>query len=598
MNPAASSAVRLAYREETDRVLRRRLDLTVCLFLLLVGVSVVLEPSFHPDRATAILAVYTAEVSICLLGLAGWRLTAVRPSLVGATMSGVLAVLLSWYNGAVGAPVERFATAQVCLLSGLVVLVPWGWRAQLFVSAAAMLSMMLATPPGAEAEGIAYAGLAVITGGTTSVVGAFFLDRYRHDAFVRAALQREEMEIAAALVHVGETLNAHLDQPDMLKQVNRLAVQSLGCDWCSTFVWDETRAAFRLHANVGSTPEVRAELAQIDIGWDAFPLMRELRSGEVVEMADAANQSLVPAELQRRFQVASALYVPITRRDHVSGILIIGYATRTGPFSTKQRRLALGIAQATAVALENARLIADLQRANRLKSEFVATMSHELRTPLNVITGYADLLAEDTFGALNAEQRDSIDRVRRAAIELLELVTATLDLGRLEAGRENPELGPVDLDDLFAELDGELEPLVPPAVVLHWSTALPAHPILADRVRLKTVVKNLVGNALKFTPSGRVDMQASVAADVLTLRVRDTGIGIAPEYLPVIFEMFRQVDGSSTRRFGGVGLGLHIVKRLVTMLNGTITVESTPDVGSAFTVTVPTRVLGEERASA
>src|SRR5262245_65822784 len=98
-------------------------------------------------------------------------------------MSGLLAVLLSWYNGAVGAPVERFATAQVCLLSGLVVLVPWGWRAQLFVSAAAMLSMMLATPPGAEAEGIAYAGLAGITGGRTSGDGAFFPDRYRHAPF-------------------------------------------------------------------------------------------------------------------------------------------------------------------------------------------------------------------------------------------------------------------------------------------------------------------------------------------------------------------------------------------------------------------------------
>src|SRR5262249_55518563 len=158
-NPAASSAVGLCYREETDRALRRRLDLTVGLFLLFVGVSVVLEPSFHPERTTAILAAYTAQVFVCLLGLAGWHLTAVRPRLVGAAMSGVLALLLSWYTGAVAAPVERFATAQVCLLSGLVVLVPWGWGAQLFVSAASMLSMMLATAPGAEAESIAYAAL-------------------------------------------------------------------------------------------------------------------------------------------------------------------------------------------------------------------------------------------------------------------------------------------------------------------------------------------------------------------------------------------------------------------------------------------------------
>ncbi len=586
-----------AYGDEVGRTLRHRLDLTALLFLVLVGTSVVIEHRFHPERARVLTLVFGAEAVVCLVGVLSVRLATRSPGAVSAAVAAALSLLLGWYNGLVAADVERYATAEVCLLTGLVVLLPWGWRAQLLVSVVALVSVGLATPPVAESERIAYAVLAVVAGGTTSVCGALFLHRYRYDAFVRAALQREETEIAEALVLVAETLNAHLDQPDMLERVNRLAVETLGCDWSSTYVADEAGATFRLQADVGLRPELRAELTHLDFRRDAFPVIDALATGEMVEIGDACAQSLVSPELMRRFDTASVLYAPIMRRDRLRGVLVNGYTQRTGLFSAKQRRLAVGIAHATAVALENARLIGDLQAASRLKSEFVATMSHELRTPLNVITGYTDLLAEDVFGPLSDEQRDTLERVRRSAFELLELVNATLDLGRLETGRETVASQPVRLDELFAELDRELEPLRPAAVALHWGNALGQQAVLGDRVKLKTVIKNLVGNALKFTPAGRVDVAAFVAEGVLTVKIRDTGSGIASEHLPVIFDMFRQVDGSSTRRFGGVGLGLHIVRRLVTALGGTVSVQSAVDVGSTFTVTVPTRVLRPETPS-
>jgi signal transduction histidine kinase len=590
MTPAAS------YRQEVDRTLRRRLDLAVVLFLILVGIAFVFERTYHPARWPVILWWYSGEAATCALGMLAIRSARWSPRLAGAVTMGVLSLLMSSYNAVVAGPIERFATAQVCLLSGIVVILPWGWRAQLAVSVSALAGVMLAAPWTGVDEGFAYAVLAVGAGATTSVWGAVFLERYRYDAFVRAAHQREETEIAAALVRVGQTLAVHLDQPDMLERVNQLALEALQCDWSSTFVWDEQRNAFRFAANVGSRPEIRAELALMDFGAE-LPLIGTLRAGLVLEMPDSMQQDLVPRALQRRFEVASALYVPISRGGTVTGVHIHGYRERTGQFSQNEHRLALGIAQATAVALENARLINDLHASSRLKSDFVATMSHELRTPLNVITGYADLLLDGAFGPLERKQVDTLGRMRQNALVLLDLVNATLDLGRLEAGRDPAVLAPVGLDALFAELKSELEALVPADVRLRWTTAPGARQLVTDRVKLKTILKNLVGNALKFTPTGIVDVSATSAGPHVQIAVRDTGIGIAAKDATVIFEMFRQGDGSSTRRFGGVGLGLHIVKRLVAILGGTIALDSTPGAGSTFTVTLPAPEVEERRAT-
>jgi signal transduction histidine kinase len=583
------TALAAAYRAETGRLLCRRLDLTISLALLFLGIGVIGERLSYPERAHAITIWYGTTLFVCAFGVVACRLPGLRaaPQTIGVAVMAAFALIVSWYEVLIGTPVEKAAMGHLCLLTSLVVMLPWGWRAQLGVVVTALAGFAVAVPYLLVRDTLWDSIITLVTGATSSVCGAFFLDRYRWDAFARTALLEQEADVAAALAHVGQTLNTHLNEPDMLERVNHLAVAVLACDWSSTFTWDDARQAFRLHSNVGTRPEIVTELAQLEFSRGSLPIISALDREELIEMPDVARQSLVPVDLQRRLEVASALYVPIRHRDEIVGVLAHGYRQRTGPFTAVQRRLALGIAHAAGIAVQNATLITDLQAASRLKSEFVSTMSHELRTPLNVITGYTDLLTEGAFDPLTELQDDTVRRVRRSALELLELVSATLDLSRLEAGRDRVLLAPVVLEELFAELGREIEPLVQDGVTLRWRNALGSQPITSDRVKLKTILKNLVGNAIKFTSAGAVEVAAALADEQLTLAVRDTGIGIAPADLSVIFDMFRQGDGSDTRRFGGVGLGLHIVRRLVDLLRGTISVSSAAGVGSTFTVVIP-----------
>ena len=598
--------LRVAYAHETARTLRHRLDLSAVLFLAFVGTAVLLETTLHPERARVVAAFYLAEVLACGLAACAYRLRPDPASTVtiGAVLAGSLAILMNAYTAVVGSGAETLAMGLVCLMSGLAVLLPWGWAPQLGICLTSLLGFLAASPFVHAASDVSYMKLAIATGAVSTVCGAFFLDRYRYEAFARAALlahvsavRQEEAEISSALVHVGQTLSTHVGDANVFEHVNRLAVQALGCDWSSTFIFDDHRAVFRLRANVGSERGVVEELQQIEFPRDSLLLLQALRPGEVIEIADAAQQALIPVEMLRRLGVASALYVPLSRGPDIIGVIVNGYSERTGPFSRKQGRLALGIAHATAIALENQRLIADLQAANRLKSEFVSTMSHELRTPLNVILGYTELLCDEGPESFSRQGREILGRIQRSGVELLELVNATLDLARLEAGRDMVTLEPVNVSELFDEVARELDSLVKPVVRVDWRAEVAGGAVLTDRAKLKTIVKNLVGNALKYTASGEVAVSASGHRDLFDLGVRDTGIGIAPEHLSTIFEMFRQVDASATRKVGGVGLGLYIVKQLVERLGGSISVESQPGVGSRFNVSIPVRSETELRAT-
>ncbi|MFQ5893138.1 MAG: PAS domain S-box protein, partial [Nitrospinota bacterium] len=236
--------------------------------------------------------------------------------------------------------------------------------------------------------------------------------------------------------------------------------------------------------------------------------------------------------------------------------------------------------------------------ANRLKSQFLANMSHELRTPMNAIIGFTELVREGARGVLSSRQEENLSRVTKNSRQLLNLINDILDLSKIEAGRMDVVPERVDLSEVVEAAWATVHPLLKGKELEVVTTLGPAVPLLVtDKNKLRQVLVNLLSNAIKFTPRGSVRLTADADDGRLELRVIDTGAGIAKEDQEIIFDEFRQIDGTSTREVGGTGLGLAITKKLVNLLGGTITVESTPGQGSTFIVDLPVTVLPRAAAA-
>ncbi len=237
----------------------------------------------------------------------------------------------------------------------------------------------------------------------------------------------------------------------------------------------------------------------------------------------------------------------------------------------------------------------DLQRANSMKSEFLANMSHELRTPLNAIIGFSELLLDKSFGALTEEQRDYVVDILSSGRHLLELINDILDLSKIEAGKMKLSLEVFDLAPAIEEAMALLRVEAGRKhIELCSEVPDPDLQVQADRSKLKQIMYNLLSNAVKFTPpAGRVVLKAQSDGDVLTVSVRDSGIGIREEDQQRIFQAFTQVDASYSRKYQGTGLGLTLVKKFVEMHGGMVRLESRFGEGSSFTFTIPNLPVGE-----
>ncbi len=405
--------------------------------------------------------------------------------------------------------------------------------------------------------------------------------------------------------------SASLDYQEALQGLADLAVPGLG-DWCCVHLM-EPDGSIRLQAVANSDPSQVALLWQIDLRLPVDPQGRHgvakvLRTGEsklYPEIPGWAVEAVVSdselLKVLRSHTPLSAICVPLIARGRTLGAISLLCGESGRRCSEGDLVLLEDLARDAAVAIDNARLYREAAEANRIKDEFLATLSHELRTPLNAILGWAQILRQRKLS--DEKTAVALETIERNARLQTQMIEDLLDVSRIVSGKVCLKLSPVNL---VRTVETAVKALGPDAEVREVELATfygeGVSAVRGDATRLQQVVWNLLSNAIKFTPpGGRVEIRLSEEGEPggagsallspvhsVAIAVSDTGIGISKEFLPFVFDRFRQADSTSTRNYGGLGLGLAIVRHLVELHGGTVWAESPGEgLGSTFGVRLP-----------
>jgi signal transduction histidine kinase len=341
---------------------------------------------------------------------------------------------------------------------------------------------------------------------------------------------------------------------------------------------------------------------------DRFPagpasvVHRAMTTGEpllIPEITDAALASVAQNEehlaLLRALGLRSGMIVPLVARGSALGAISL-FASESGRrFNSQDLALAQEFATRAALAVDNARLYDEAKAANRAKSDFLAVVSHELRTPLTAVIGYTELLELGIPEPLTPRQKEQVQRVEIAAQHLLQLIEEILTMVSIEAGREQARPSPILLSEILHRVEVIITPLAAEKGLELVIAPLDEEiEMEIDPDKAVQMLLNLLSNAVKFTEKGSVQLRARRVGEKVEVEVRDTGMGVEPEYLEQIFEPFWQVEQPATRRAGGSGLGLAVSRRLAELLGGEVRVESEPGKGSTFTATLPIHATGTQ----
>jgi PAS domain S-box-containing protein len=394
------------------------------------------------------------------------------------------------------------------------------------------------------------------------------------------------------LARIGDAIVDTGSIPEMLDRFAALMIGELS-DGCAIDLCGADGAIERA-ALATRNAETAGLLRELDEKYptspeSVLPHMTALRSGEPV-LLEAVSEPLIRElaeseehfDLGRRLGLQSLLAAPLRARGRVLGVVTLGTLRDGRRYGSDDVALAVELTERLALAIDNARLYEATVAASAAKSAFLATMSHELRTPLNAIFGYVDLLEAGVGGSLNEVQAGQLQRIQASSRHLLTLIEGLLTFSRLEAGGERVHDDAFDLRDVI----GDAVALIGPAAAakrLDVRVRLPDARVemRSDRSKIFQILLNLLGNAVKFTDAGHVEVTLE-AGTAHVVRVADSGIGIAAADQAKVFEAFWQADRGTTRRRDGTGLGLTVSRQLAELLGGTLSLESEPGKGTIF----------------
>src|SRR3954468_10055400 len=417
-------------------------------------------------------------------------------------------------------------------------------------------------------------------------------------------LARSVQELQA-LGEVSHAVNSTLDLETVLSTIVAKAVQLSATDAGAIYVFSKLRQKFRLRATYGMREELIEAIGKQAIGSGESYIGGATQRREAVQVPDLADEPPSPMrDLVLLAGYRGLLVVPLLRPNRIIGALVVR-RREPGLFPKSTIDLLQTFAAQSVLAIQNARLFSEIEEksreieiASKHKSQFLANMSHELRTPMNSVLGFTEMLADGLYGPLPDKAMKALERVQANGKHLLGLINDVLDLSKIEAGQLTLALEDYALAQAVQTVRSTAEALARAKGIVLTANVQDGIPIgRGDERRLTQVLLNLVGNAIKFTDHGSVDISARMVDASFEIAVKDTGPGIAPEDQSKIFEEFQQVDNSSTRQKGGSGLGLAISKRIVEMHGGTIEVQSVLGEGSTFRILIPVRAEEQMEAA-
>jgi len=413
----------------------------------------------------------------------------------------------------------------------------------------------------------------------------------------RTAELSRSVEELKALGEVGAAVSSTLDLDTVLTTILTHANTLAGTQAGQIYDYDEITEELRPRATAGYTGELNEVLRRNPLTKGEGVTGLAVVKRQPIQVPDIVIESAYQSRV-RDLVLASGfravLAVPLIREDQVLGTLTVT-RSQPGEFPPEIVRLLTTFASQSALAMQNAQLFHQLEEASQHKSAFLANMSHELRTPLNAIIGYSEMLQEDAVDEGAEGLVPDLKRVNAAGKHLLELINSILDLSKIEAGKMELQLDDFSVAGMVEEIRAVVQPLAEKnGNQLEVECDAAAGTMHADLTKVRQVLFNLLSNACKFTENGTVSLavQRETAPDSawLVFLVSDTGIGMTPDQLGRLFQEFTQADASTTRRYGGTGLGLALSRRLCRLMGGDVSVTSEAGRGSTFVVRLPADV--------